>query len=209
MSPRAGRFFEQVFARAVSALAMLALSAATAASQQQRPYRPAFDVSDYSIAIDLPDTGATIHAVATLSVARMAKADTLVLDLLDLSVNSVKVDGSSVKFGRSESTIAIPLPSRRGTNSTFSVAVDYGGVVKDGLIVRVDTAGRWTYFGDNWPDRARHWIPSIDHPSDKATVTWRVTAPSSRTVVANGKLISTRPARGGDGGDRTETVWRE
>ena len=63
----------------MSALAVLGLSAATAASQQQRPYRPAFDVSDYSIAIDLPDTGATIHAVATLSVARMAKADTLVL----------------------------------------------------------------------------------------------------------------------------------
>ncbi len=178
----------------------------SAATQQVRPYRPSFDVSDYAITIDLPDTGATIHASATLAVTRTAKSDTLVLDLLDLTVNHVTVDGRAVKFSRGPETVAIPLPGKRG--SSYSVTVDYGGAVTDGLIVRVDSAGRWTYFGDNWPNRARHWIPSIDHPSDKATVTWRVRAPSSRTVVANGKLVSTRPIREG-GGDRTETVWRE
>ena len=105
------------------------------------------------------------------------------LDLLDLTVNSVTVDGRAVKFVRHPETIEIPLPAKRGTNPTYQVSVDYGGAVTDGLIARVDSAGRWTYFGDNWPNRARHWIPSIDHPSDKATVTWRVTAP----VVADGR----------------------
>jgi aminopeptidase N len=81
--------------------------------------------------------------------------------------------------------------------------------VIDGLIVRKDSLGRWTYFGDNWPNRARHWIPSIDHPSDKATVTWRVRAPVGRTVVANGKLVSSRPIRDGAGRERVESVWRE
>src|SRR5262249_33743217 len=99
--------------------------------------------------------------------------------------------------------------ARRGTAPVYSVTVDYGGAVTDGLIARSDSAGRWTYFGDNWPNRARHWIPSIDHPSDKATVTWRVRAPSSKTVVANGTLVSTRPVRDASGADRTETVWRE
>ena len=79
----------------------------------------------------------------------------------------------------------------------------------DGLIVRTDSAGRWTYFGDNWPNRARHWIPSIDHPSDKATVTWRVRAPAGRTVVANGHLVSTRQVSDGNGAERTEWTWRE
>lgn len=176
-------------------------------AQQDRPYRPAFDVADYQIAIDLPDTGSTIHANATLTVAKPGKADALVLDLLDLNVNSVTVDGRAVKFTRTSETIEIPLPVKRGTNPVYEVAIDYGGVVKDGLIARVDTAGRWTYFGDNWPNRARHWIPSIDHPSDKATVTWRVTAPASQTVVGNGRLVSTRPVRGS--ANRTETVWRE
>jgi aminopeptidase N len=176
-----------------------------AAAQEPRPYRPAFDVSDYALTIDLPDTGSTIRASATLTVTRTARSDTLVLDLLDLAVDRVTVDGRAVKFQQRPETVAIPLPAKRRTPAIYTVTVDYGGTVKDGLIVRVDSAKRWTYFGDNWPNRARHWIPSIDHPSDKATVTWRVRAPSSRTVVANGNFVSTRPL----GGDRAETVWRE
>jgi aminopeptidase N len=194
----------------------LALCAATAlagvarpgVAQQIRPYRPGFDVVDYAVTIDLPDTGAAIRANAAVTVARTGRADTLVLDLLDLDVTSVSVDGRGVPFTRTPETLVVPLPHKRGPAPTYRVSVDYGGVVKDGLIVRTDSAGRWTYFGDNWPNRARHWIPSIDHPSDKATVTWRVRAPANRTVVANGKLVSARPVAGA-GSPRTEWVWRE
>ena len=180
----------------------------TANAQQIRPYRPAFDVADYTIALDLPDTGATIHANATLTVARTGKSDTLVLDLLDLAVNSVTVDGRVAKWVRNRETVDIALPHKSGARPTYKVSVDYGGAVTDGLITRSDSAGRWTYFGDNWPNRARHWIPSIDHPSDKATVTWRVTTDPNRTVVANGRLISTR-AVNVEGVARQETVWQE
>ena len=162
-------------------------------AQRSRPYRPAFDVSDYALTIDLPDTGSTIHGTALLTVARVAHADTLKLDLLDLDVSGVSVDGRAAKFARTTDGIDIVLPSRKSTAATFEVSVEYGGAVKDGLIVRQDSMGRWTYFGDNWPNRARHWIPSIDHPSDKATVTWRVRAPSERTVIANGRLVSRKP----------------
>lgn len=176
-------------------------------AQASRPYRPAFDVSDYAITLELPDTGATIHGKAVITVARVAKSDTIRLDLLDLDVGAVSVDDKSVRFTRTADAILVPLPARKSTNATFTVSVEYGGAVKDGLIVRHDSAGRWTYFGDNWPNRARHWIPSIDHPSDKATVTWRVIAPDDRLVVANGKLVSRKPLATQLG--RTETVWRE
>jgi aminopeptidase N len=194
-------------ALALAVIGVLSSSAA-ARAQQIRPYQPAFDVSDYAIAIDVPDTGATIRAQATLSVLRTLPRDTLVLDLLDLTVRGVTVDGRAVRFTQARGTIAIPLPKRSSTRVEYKVGIDYGGAVTDGLIARADSAGRWTYFGDNWPDRARHWIPSIDHPSDKATVTWRITAPASKTVLANGKLVSTRVVRG-DGAERRETVWRE
>ena len=185
--------------------ALLVIVAATIGAQNPRPYRPAFDVADYDITIDLPDSGPVIRANAILTVGRagnMAPADTLVLDLLDLDINAVHVNGQQVHFARTPETIDIPVPA---SSKPVVVSVDYSGVVKDGLIVRRDSAGRWTYFGDNWPNRARHWIPSIDHPSDKATVTWRVRAPSSRTVVANGRLVSSQPIAN----DRTETIWRE
>jgi aminopeptidase N len=191
----------------VAALVMPAMSW-TVAAQEPRPYRPDFDVVDYALTIDLPDTGATIHANALLAVTRTGKSDTLTLDLLDLTVDRVLVDGRPARFARAPETIAIALP-RKGVGAQYKLSIDYGGAVTDGLIARADSLGRWTYFGDNWPNRARHWIPSIDHPSDKATVTWRIRAPVGRTVVANGKLVSSQPVRDANGVQRVESVWRE
>jgi aminopeptidase N len=123
-------------------------------------------------------------------------------------VDSVLVNEKAVTFTRTYSLIRIPRASLVG--DSFSVAIRYGGEPKDGLIIRTDSSGRWTGFGDNWPNRARNWIPSIDHPSDKATVTWIVRAPMVRKVVANGMLMEETPlpTRAGES-PRTLTRWRE
>jgi aminopeptidase N len=89
-----------------------------------------------------------------------------------------------------------------------SVRVRYDGRVTDGLVVLKDAQGRWTWFGDNWPDRTRQWLPTVDHPSDKATVSWTVRAPTGRTIVSNGTLLGVR-ALGGRNGGISETRWRE
>ncbi|MDQ6829320.1 MAG: M1 family metallopeptidase [Gemmatimonadota bacterium] len=170
-------------------------------------YRPGIDVTDYDLSIDLPDTGATIEARAVLTVKRTARVDTLVLDLLDLRVDSVYVNRASVRFKRDAATISIPLPG--GSGDELSVVVKYGGHPVDGLIIHADAA-RWTAFADNWPNRGRHWIPSVDHPSDKATVSWTVRAPSERKVIANGKLVEEAPLSAQMGArPRTITRWRE
>ena len=44
------------------------------------------------------------------------------------------------------------------------------------------------FFSANWPDLAHHWLPTVDHPYDKATGEFIVTAPSHYQVVANGVL---------------------
>ena len=169
----------------------------------ERPYRPGIDVLSYELSLDLPATGNVISGFAALSVRHTTRVDTLVLDLVRLTVDSVHVDGRRVAFSRTPDEIHIPyLP-----NGKFPVRVEVGyhGAVDDGLIVRTDSAGRWTGFGDNWPNRARYWIPSVDHPSDKATVTWNVTAPAERTVVANGVLVDRTALSDG----RIRTRWRE
>ncbi|HEY2849031.1 MAG TPA: hypothetical protein VGI97_04080, partial [Gemmatimonadaceae bacterium] len=160
-----------------------ALFAAVPLSGQQA----AFHVSNYDLSISLPDTGKAIEGRAVLSVARKTRADTLVLDLLDLTVKHVLVAGRDAPFTQDAAHVRIPVAAAH--RDTLTVTVDYGGAVTDGLIIGTDSAGRWMAFGDNWPNRARHWIPSIDHPSDKATVSWSVTAPASRTVVANGTFM--------------------
>ena len=195
-----------IFMHRPAALALLLAAPTLLGAQQTHPYRPGVDVLDYAITVDLPDTGSVIRGDALLTVRRTARVDTLVLDLLALRVSRVLVNDRERRARRTDSTIHVPLP--RGDTGTFRVRVTYSGRVTDGLIVRRDSLRRWTYFGDNWPNRARHWIPSVDHPSDKATVTWTVRAPTNRTVVANGRLVETR-AVGTGRARRTQTRWRE
>ena len=77
--------------------------------------------------------------------------------------------GRGVTAQHANGKIDVPLD---GAGDSVRVRVMYSGVVRDGLVAQKDAKGRWTWFGDNWPDRARHWLASVDHPSDKATVTW-------------------------------------
>src|SRR6185503_19281348 len=180
--------------------------ASVSVAQASRPYRPGIDVLDYALTVDLPDTGSFIRGDAVLTLRRTARVDTLVLDLRALRVSRVTLDDRPRRFARTDSTVLISLP--RGDSGRYHVRVTYSGRVTDGLIARRDSLGRWTYFGDNWPNRARYWIPSVDHPSDKATVTWTVRGPVGRTVVANGTLLETRTTGTGRRA-RTTTRWRE
>jgi aminopeptidase N len=91
--------------------------------------------------------------------------------------------------------LALPAPARAGDPA--SVVVEYHGVPADGLIVSRNRHGERTFFGDNWPDRARHWLPGVDHPRDKALVDFVVTAPDHYQVVANGALREETDLDGG------------
>ena len=196
-------------------IAFAALVLATQLGAQQR--KPSVDILDYDLTITLPDAGSTIDGVAILTIRRLARGganDTLALDLLDLTVKSVRVGDRAAPFTHAGGVIRIPLGA---TADSARVTVAYSGAVKDGLIVSTDSAGRWMAFGDNWPNRARHWIPSVDHPSDKATVTWTVIAPSERKVIANGTRLEEMAVPQKDDPDGhagapiavTKTKWRE
>jgi aminopeptidase N len=170
-------------------------------------YQPGIDVVDYDITLDLPDTGAMIRGDVIVTARRAAGVNTLRLNLVrGLVVRQVQLNGTDVQVVRTDLALDVPLAG--ATGDSLQVRVRYDGIVRDGLIVRRDDRGRWTWFGDNWPNRARQWLPTVDHPSDKATVSWTVRAPSSRVVVANGTLLGTRSLGGADAG-RSETRWRE
>jgi aminopeptidase N len=170
-------------------------------------YQPGVDVLDYDVHLELPDTGAFLRGDVTVTARRAASVAHLRLDLVDaMTVRTVELNGRRVDALHSGNHLDVPLAN--GDGDSVRVRVVYDGVVSDGLVVRKDTQGRWTWFGDNWPDRARMWLPTVDHPSDKATVTWSVRAPVGRTVVANGEPLGARRLAGRDAG-RAETRWRE
>ena len=174
-------------------------------------YRPGLDVLHYAITLQLPDTGKFISGYATLTVARTSAVDSLVLDFVGLNVDGVDVNARRVQHRRDSTTIRIGLERATKLPDTMQVMVAYRGEPTDGLIIRTDSQGRWTGFGDNWPTRARFWIPGVDDPGDKATVSWRIIAPPGRRVVANGTLVEETPIAKGGGftGNRVLTRWDE
>jgi aminopeptidase N len=164
--------------------------AAVIAPASRFPYAPGVDVRHYDVALTLDGQGRALQSLATLTLQRARTVDTLRLDLLALTVDRVLVNDRVREFRRDSARVHIPLRASDGTRVRIGVA--YRGEPSDGLIVRTDSSRGWSAFGDNWPNRARHWIPSIDHPSDKATIAWSVTAPSRLTVVANGRRVARR-----------------
>ena len=179
---------------------------AASASFKGQTHQPGVDVLDYDVTMELPDTGAFIRGDVLVTARRAAGVSQLTLDLIDaLTVRSVEVNGRAVAARHADGLVSVPLA---GTTDSVRVRVVYDGIVRDGLVVRKDARGRWTWFGDNWPDRARQWLPTVDHPSDKATVSWTVIAAPGLTVVANGEFVASRAVRV-NAVSRKETKWRE
>ena len=110
------------------------------------------------------------------------------LDFGEMAVDSVTVNDQAAPYERSGGHLNIKLAPAMPRGTSFMVAISYHGKPKDGLVLTADKAGKPSAVGDNWPDRVHHWIPCLDHPSAKATVTFSITAPAPDTVVANGRL---------------------
>ncbi|HEX8863378.1 MAG TPA: M1 family metallopeptidase [Actinomycetes bacterium] len=172
------------------------------------PYFPllgngGYDVRHYDLtfsydpATDRLDGTMVIRARATQDLSRFD------LDLQQLDVSAVRVNDNPVAYSRDGQELQITPPNRLGKGSTFNVAVDYGGVPQTivgspivfgspyGFLHTDDGA----FMGDE-PNVASTWMPLSDHPSDKATWTFRVTVPEGKSVVANGRLVSQVTANG-------------
>ena len=198
---------------ALALIATLTVGAPPLGAQQESPavigsvYQPGIDVLDYDVRVELPDTGAFLRGDVTVTARRSPSASRLRLDLVDaMHVHLVEVNGAPVRASHAANALDVPLPA--GSGDSVRVRVLYDGTVSDGLIVKKDDQGRWSWFGDNWPDRTRQWIPTVDHPSDKATVTWTVRAAERNVVVANGAALGATHVTAG-GRPLLQTRWRE
>jgi len=90
-------------------------------------------------------------------------------------------------------------------NETFLFTFAFHGIPFDGLRIGATKFGDRSFFNENWPNRARHWLPTLDHPSDKATSEFIVKAPRHYKVISNGLLLEES-----DIGNNTKlTHWKQ
>lgn len=172
-----------------STFVLLALSVTTFGTRRERvvsSWRP----THYDVSITLNDQLSEItQARVKISVQVLKdRVDTIDLDFGDLTIDSVKLGERDAVFNRTPALLNVQLPRNAKINDRFLITIDYHGKPKDGLVLANDKDGKASATGDNWPNRVHHWIPSLDHPSAKATVKFTVTAPARELVVANGKL---------------------
>ncbi len=149
------------------------------------------DALAYRLQLKLAPDPSTFSATAEIVLRVEANGlQRISLDLGDLDVDYVRVNAARAPFTHKAGKLEIDLATPRQTGDRLVVEVIYRGAPVDGLKFGNDPYGRPTVFADNWPNRAHHWFPSIDHPSDKATVELRVRAPRDWQVIGNGLRIA-------------------
>jgi aminopeptidase N len=185
-----------------NAALLLALFALPLLAQPLAAQNPDVDVLHYRV--DLTLSVDAIEATTELTVRPVAPMlESLRLDFSGLTIDGVTVEGKAAHYARDGDRLTIT--THRGNAEPFRVAIRYHGKPRDGLLLHANKYGDPSAFADNWPNRARFWIPSVDHPSDKATVEMLVTAPASYGVIANGALVETTTLADA----RKQTHWSE
>ena len=191
----------------IAAAALLLLGLAPEAGMASDGYLRLDDVDilHYRIRLEIGETGSGIQGEATILAEMLAGGrDVLPLDLGSLSVDRVTVDGKEASFVHRDGRLSITITDDYAKGDRVEVVVAYQGEPEDGLFIQENKFGHRSVFADNWPNRARHWFPGVDHPYDKATVEFIVTAPVAYDVVANGRMLETTTVSP----DRKRTHWK-
>ncbi|MBY0495718.1 MAG: M1 family peptidase [Cyanobacteria bacterium] len=185
----------------------LALSLAASAGLLADTYsrQTGVDILHYVFRIGLTDQSSEITGETTVTAKFLRDGvPELNLDLTSLSVASgmtvqsvrkggpIEIPGppsDNIVFTHAGNRLHLVLPPLSKAGQEFVFTIRYRGTPAEGLRIGPNMHGDRTFFGENWPNLVRHWLPMIDHPYDKATGEFIVTAPNQYQVVANGLLI--------------------
>lgn len=153
------------------------------------------DVQHYRFALELSDASDTIRGLAVVRYQLPQPSATVNLHLQSvrngrgMKVSSVQQEGTPVAFKHSGDVLQIAFEQAQPAHTANELSITYAGIPADGLIISKNKYGDRTFFSDNWPNRARQWVPCNDQPNDKASVEFIVTAPVQYQVISNGILV--------------------
>jgi aminopeptidase N len=122
-----------------------------------------------------------------------------------MTVAGVTSPAGPVPFTHQENRLRLALPAGLAAGQEVTFTITYRGIPADGLRLINNIHGERTAFSENWYNRARQWLPMIDHVADKATGEFIVTTRADYQVIANGALVEETDLEGG----RRRTHWRQ
>lgn len=207
-------FRSRLFKTLCILVAMLAHSGLSALTDAY-PKNTKIDILNYTFAIALSDATDEIRCQVTVDL-RFKEKDVrqLRLDLIQaaaalgnkgMTVTGVVSGGKELAFTHQNDELLISFGTGSEANQRSQVTISYHGIPAQGLHIGENKYGDRSFFSDNWPDRARHWLATVDHPYDKATCEFIVTAPARYQVVSNG--LKKEETNVGNGLKRTH--WKQ
>ena len=196
-------------------LALGLLAPAPPSHADSYPRQPGVDVVHYAFQLTLSDESDAIEGETSVEFRVLQEGlASLTLDLVQpkpaapgrgMTVSSVTEGGALRAFEHTADRLAIRLEPAGRPGERRTLVVRYRGVPITGLLIANNKHGERTFFSDNWPIKARHWLPTLDHPYDKATSEMRVLAPAHYQVVSNGLLVEETDL----GNGRRLSHWRQ
>lgn len=149
------------------------------------------DVKKYVFNLSVNDESNEVIGVAEILVDFKVKLDTFKLDLVGknglygMKLTEVLENRNKANYiFRNDKIYIIPAS---GKSSSSRLKISYKGIPEKGLVIDTTKYGQRAFFGDNWPNLAKYWLPCVDHPYDKAAVEFHITAPEYYDVIATGK----------------------
>lgn len=190
--------------RSLIAAGALVVSTALRAGADAYPRQP-IDVRHYDVNITF-GADFTFEATVRVDIRPLEEVDEVHLDLQGPTVMTVTRGPELLPHRHHGNRLSVRLEPPAAAGEALPLTVRYRGR-PDGtaLVARPNAHGERVLFADNWPEGARRWLPSVDHPSDKATVDFAVTSDDRFEAVAPGRLVETRALPGG----RRLTRWSE
>jgi aminopeptidase N len=206
------------------AVSVLAAASAAGAAEGHRsrpgsadppdPYFPqlgnrGYDVEHYDLGLAYDPADGTLRGDTTIAATATQALRRFHLDLVGMQVDSVSVDGKTARSRRVGGELIVTPKRALPAHHRFRVRVRYSGTPRPRTIPGIAAPNGWIASDDgvitlNEPDGARTWFPANDHPSDKATFTFKIDVPDALTGIANGRLTGSDEHAG-----RTTWTWDE
>lgn len=161
-----------------------------------------YDVLHYTIELSVDVENNFIDGSTTLTAQTTQDLSTFNLDFYGLEISELLVDDSPANYARDDTELIITPTELLTDGEEFTVTVVYSGnpIPYPDPGVHHRDVGWLTFdagmFVFDEPSGAMTWFPSNNHPTDKATFTFRITVSEPYAVAANG--IPQEPVQNGN-----------
>jgi aminopeptidase N len=148
-----------------------------------------FDVVHHAIDLALRFDPPALSGHGEVRLRARRDATVVVLDAYHMHITAVASRGAPVIYRQSEERVCARLPAtvQAGTEVSLQLAWD---VSPNRATLHVTADQMWAGY------RASVWMPTLQDPAQRATLSLRITAPADIVVAASGRALHPEPAGG-------------